>query len=69
MVILDESFLINKISHYIEIFIRKHAKVSDFITVMKKGNLHSLNNIIRDYIIGKIKIIPIPLTNMEDKLV
>lgn len=43
--------------------------IRDFITVKKQYNTDGLTNIILEKVIKKIKAIPIPLTNMDDKLI
>lgn len=52
-----------------EIFINNQEKVCDFITVTKQWNLDNLKYVLPNYIIGKIRSIPNPVTEMTDKLI
>lgn len=52
-----------------ENIINKQAKVHDFTMPTKERNLDNLSNILPIYIINKIKIMPIPITNFEDNLI
>lgn len=48
-----------------EKFINNRQKVSNFITSTKQWNVTDLSNILQDHIIGKIKTIHVPITNVE----
>lgn len=43
--------------------------IRDFVTAKKQYNIDGLTNIILEKVIKNIKAIPIPLTNMDDKLI
>lgn len=48
---------------------KKQARVRDFITPMKQQRIARLNNILPENIIKKVKTMPIPLKDCEDKLI
>lgn len=50
-------------------FVDKQVIVGDFVTLTKQWNIDMFINILLEQIINKIKAIPIPVTNMDDKII
>lgn len=65
---MENSPFINKVRSNMETSINKHAIGSNSISTAKRSDLQSLHNLLPAYIIDKIKIIPIPATNIESKI-
>lgn len=65
---MKKSPFIDKIKPNKEAFISKQDKVSNNINFARKWHLKILQNILPAYIINKISIISVHVSNFEDKL-
>lgn len=52
-----------------DIAINSEAKVSDSITIIKQRDLDNRRNVLPNHNIEKVSSIPIPITEMDDKLI
>lgn len=66
---MEDSPLISLVDPKAKHNIVQNARVSDFIRQLRQSNLNSLVNILPKEIVNKIKAIPIPVTNIEDKII
>lgn len=65
---IEDSPLIHNISSDMEDLIEEKVKASDFITPTKEWDTNSLVNILPGHIINKINAIPIPVVDLNDRI-